>query len=181
MTTPPTPMSQLWPLNVTTPAGTTSENPLVTQWPLVDANLDYIDIVVPDGPSGQVGVAVYWSGTQIVPWGTDSWLITNNEKIRVPLGTYITVDGLAVWTYNEGIFDHTIYLRALIRYTTTPVVTEAGTIGASTENAPEGATYDESLTPTGLTGTSAEEGTEGTETFAESTGSDITALPESVS
>ena len=181
MSQPNQPMSQLWPLTITTPAGTPIDNPLITPWPLVDANLDFIDIIIPDGPSGQLGVAVYWSGTQILPWGSNSWIITNNEKIHTPIDSYITIGGLSVYTYNLGIFDHTIYLRALIKYTTTPVVTEEGTIGVSTANAPEGATYDESLTPTGLVGSSADIGV-GTDEYSEQPVSgDLTALPESVS
>jgi len=174
------PMSQLWPLTVDTPAGITPENPQIIPWPLVDANLEYIDIIIPDGPSGQLGVAVYWSGTQIVPWGTDSWLITNDEKIHIPVDSYITVSGLSVYTYNEGIFPHTIYLRALVKYTTTPVVVEQGTIGASIQQAPEGAEYDESLTPAGLDSNLDESGEAEIEASPDSTDSDLTELPESI-
>jgi hypothetical protein len=181
MSTPQQPMSQLWPLTITTLADTQPSNPLITPWPLVDANLDYIEIIVPDGPSGQVGVAVYWSGTQIVPWGTDSWLITNNEKIHIPVTSYITVSGLEVWTYNVGIYEHTIYLRALVKYTTAAVVTEAPVIGSAAVLGTGEASYDESLTPTGLTGGASEleTGTEG-EAPEQIEGS-ISGLPESVS
>jgi hypothetical protein len=180
VSTPNQPMSQLWPLTVDTPAGVTPENPQITPWPLVDANLEYIDIIIPDGPSGQLGVAVYWSGTQIVPWGTDSWLITNDEKIHIPVDSYITVSGLAVYTYNQGIFGHTIYLRALVKYTTTPVVTQQGTIGASIQEAPEGAEYDESLTPAGLDGNLDESGEPELDSSENPVSGDLTALPESI-
>jgi hypothetical protein len=180
MSQPNQPMDQLWPLTVTVPAGTAEDNPLIVPWPLVDANLDFIDIIIPDGHSGQTGIAVYWSGTQILPWGTDTWIVANDEKVHTPINSYITVSGLSVYAYNVGQFEHSFYLRAHITYTTTPVVSEEGTIGASTANAPEDAIYDESLTPTGLTGSSAEEGTESTESFNSAGESDLTALPESV-
>ena len=180
MTTPNQPMSQLWPLTVTTPAGTLSSSPLITPWPLADANLEWIEIVVPDGPSGQVGVAVYWSGTQIVPWGTDSWIITNNEKLHIPVDSYITISGLSVYTYNEGIFDHTVYLRALVKYTTTPVVTEQSAIGTTSLQNEETSSYDESLTPGQLTSTLSLQGPQETEQFSEPVQGSLTALPESV-
>jgi len=181
MTAPNQPMSQLWPLTVTVPPNTPENNPLIVPWPLTDANLDWIDIIVPDGHNGLTGVAVYWSGTQIIPWGTASWIVANDEKIHTPTNTYITISGLAVYAYNLGTFEHSFYLRGHVTYTTTPVVTQAGTVGASIQNAPEGATYDESLTPLGLTGTSAELGLTGTIPEEPTGAESLSALPETVS
>jgi hypothetical protein len=180
MTTPTQPMSQLWPLTVATPAGVLETAPQVTNWPMVDANLDYIEIIVPDGPSGQVGLAIFWAGTQIVPWGSGTWLITNSEKIHIPVDTYITVTGLQVMTYNLGIYEHTIYLRALIKYTAVPIVTEAPEIGTTQVLPGDEASYDESLTPETLTGNvleSPELAAEGELPFDESSS---TELPETV-
>lgn len=174
-------MSQLWPLTVLTPAGTLPDAPLVTPWPLADANLDYIEIIIPPGPSGQVGVAVYWSGTQIVPWGTDSWIITDNEKVKVPVDSYITISGLSVYTYNEGIFDHSLYLRALVKYTTNPVITQAPVIGSAAILGTGEDTYDNSLTPEGLSGSASELPSQFEAPEGQITGTDMSALPETVS
>ena len=181
MTTPQTPMDQLWPLTVTVPAGTPPTAPLIVPWPLIDANLDYIDIIVPDGHSGQTGIAVYWSGTQILPWGTNSWIIANNEKIHTPITTYITIGGLEIYAYNTGQFDHSFYLRGHITYTTAPTVTAEGTIGTSQVLSSVDSSYDESLTPTGISAlASPEESTSG-ESLEDETSGSISGLPESVS
>jgi hypothetical protein len=180
VSTPNQPMSQLWPLTVTVPPGTTLENPLIVPWSLADANLDFIDIIVPDGHSGLTGVAVYWSGTQVVPWGTGTWLVANDEKIHTPVGSYITISGLSVYAYNTGQFEHSFYLRAHVTYTTTPVVQESGTIGASTQEAPEGAEFDESLTPAGLDSNLDESGESEIESSPSPVSGDLTALPESI-
>jgi hypothetical protein len=181
MSTPNQPMSQLWPLTVTVPAGTTADDPQITSWPLADANLDFIDIIIPDGHSGLTGIAVYWSGTQVLPWGTNSWIVANDEKVHTPIDSYITVSGLSVYAYNTGQFPHSFYLRAHVTYTTTPVVQEAGTIGANIQSAPAGATYDESLTPTGLDNNLDESGEAAIESSGEPIQGDITSLPESIS
>jgi hypothetical protein len=178
---PQQPMDQLWPLTVTTPAGTLPSAPLVTPWPLADANLDYVEIIVPNGPSGQVGVAILWSGTQIIPWGNGTWIITNDEKIHIPVGSYITISGLAVQTYNEGIFPHTLYLRALVKYTTAPVVTEAPVIGSAAILGTGEETYDNSLAPAGLIGEASGEDTGISPESAAGNEGDLSALPESVS
>jgi hypothetical protein len=174
-------MSQLWPLTVTVAANTPIDTPTIVPWPLADANLDFIDIIVPDGHSGQTGVAVFWSGTQIVPWGNDTWIVANDEKIHVPVNSYITISGLSVYAYNLGQFEHSFYLRAHVTYTTSPVVTQEGSIGTSEVLGTAGSIYDESLTPDGLTGTAdVVTSNEQFEPTGGETGS-LTELPESVS
>jgi hypothetical protein len=180
VSTPNQPMSQLWPLTVTVPAGTAIDDPLIVPWPLADANLDFIDIIIPDGHSGLTGIAVYWSGTQVLPWGTDTWIVANDEKVHTPIGSYITISGLSVYAYNTGQFDHSFYLRAHVTYTTTPVVQESGTIGASIQQAPEGAEFDESLTPAGLDSNLDESGEAEIESSESPISGDLTALPESI-
>ena len=143
-------MSQLWPLSVTVPAGTLPTAPIQVPWSLADVNLDYIDIVVPDGHSGQTGVQILWAGTVIIPWSESAYLIANNEKIHVEVGTYITVTGLVVQAYNEGIYDHSFYLRAHITYTTAPVVTQAPAIGTAVVTGSSSSTYQNTLTPSGI-------------------------------
>jgi len=173
-------MSQLWPLTVTVPPNTPATAPLITPWALADANLDYIEIIVPDGNSGTAGIAVYWSGTQIIPWGTDSWLITNNEKIHIPVGSYITISGLAVWAYNTGIFPHTFYLRAHVTYTTTPVVTEAPAIGTTSLLGTDTTSFDESLSPSGILPDTSTADTLGELPAPDLSGENLTALPETI-
>jgi hypothetical protein len=181
MTTPNQPMSQLWPLTVTVPAGTPATSPLIVPWPLVDANLDFIDIIVPDGHNGLTGVAVYWSGTQIVPWGTESWIVANNEKIHTPTNTYITVSGLSVYAYNTGVFPHSFYLRAHVTYTTNPVVGMEGPIGTTAEIGSPGAVYNESISPAGIGSASIGLQSESPAFLTEGEESSLTALPETVS
>ena len=108
-------MDRLYYESVTIPAGTPLATPVSVPWPLEDNYLKYVDIVVPSGPSGLMGFRILWASQQIIPWGNNSYLVTDNEKIHVDVDSYITVTGLVIEGYNTDIFPHTIYLRGLIQ------------------------------------------------------------------
>lgn len=112
-------MDRLYYQTVSIPAGTPVATPVSIAWPMEDNYLKYVDINVPPGPSGLMGFRILWAGQQIIPWGNDSFLVTDNEKIHVDVDSYITVTGLVIQGYNTDIFAHTIYLRGLIQ-TLTP-------------------------------------------------------------
>lgn len=108
-------MDRLYYLEVLTPAGTLQSAPQNTPWPLEDNQLVYVDILVPPGNSSTAGFRVLWATQQVIPWGNDSFLVTDNEKVHVDCDFDMTITGLVIQTYNTDIWDHTIYLRALIR------------------------------------------------------------------
>ena len=164
MTTPQRPMSQLWQMTITVPSGTQPNAPQLTPWVLADANLDYIEIIVPDGHSYITGVAIYWAGTQIVPWGYNSWLLANAEKLHIPVDSYITMSGLVVKTYNQGIYPHTFYLRAHVSYPASQAVAPEVTPGSALILPSDTGQFDNSLTPNLL--------------LAETSPVEITSLPE---
>jgi hypothetical protein len=125
-------LDRLYYLEVPTPANTPLAIPLSTPWPLEDNEFVYVDILVPPGPSGLLGFRILWANQQVVPWGNDSWLITDDEKIHVDCDFAMTVTGLVVQSYNTDIYEHTIYLRGLVRTMTVQeqlaVESETGTI-----------------------------------------------------
>ena len=108
-------MDRLYYTTVTIPAGTTITSPYSVVWPLEDNELVYVDINVPPGPSGLMGFRILWAQQQVIPWGNDSWLVTDNEKIHVDCDFAMTITGLVIEGYNTDIFAHTIYIRGLIR------------------------------------------------------------------
>jgi hypothetical protein len=112
-------MDRLYYLEVTTPAGTLQSDLLSTTWILEENYLEYVDILIPDGPSGLLGFRILWAQQQVIPWGNNSFLTPNNEKIHVPVNDGITISGLVIESYNTDVFPHTINLRGLIK-TLTP-------------------------------------------------------------
>jgi hypothetical protein len=122
-------MDRLYPLTVTIPAQTPILTPVNQPFPLEDAELVYVHINVPPGPSSLMGFRILQAGQQIIPWGNNSFFVTDDEKIEVAVGGQITATGLIVQGYNTDVFDHTIYLRALIR--DLPLPSAIDTSGAS--------------------------------------------------
>jgi hypothetical protein len=107
-------MDRLYPINTPTPPGTPIAAPIVTPFPLEDAQLEKITIIIPDGHSGLTGIRILWSGTQIVPFALNYYLTGNDRVIEVKLNSYITVNALSIETYNLDIFAHTFWIEALV-------------------------------------------------------------------
>lgn len=108
-------MDRLYPLTVTTPANTLASAPLNTPFPLEDAYLEYIHIIVPSGCVGLLAFRILWAGTQVIPWANNYFLTPDDEKIEVDFQEYMTITGLVIQSYNLDIFAHNIYIRALIK------------------------------------------------------------------
>lgn len=125
-------LGRLYYLEFTIPAGTPESVPVSETWPLEDNYLIEINTRIPPGPCGLMGFKILWAEQQIVPWGNSSWLICNDEEIRWPANTAMTVSGLVIQGYNTGAYPHTVYLRALISTlpasTLSEVNAETGTV-----------------------------------------------------
>jgi|SRR5690349_5238491 len=117
-------MDRLYQTTIATPAGTSSDTPLVTNFALEDAELVSVTILIPDGHAGLTGIRVLQAGQEIIPWDNDDWLVSNNEVITIPMSSEITRTGLSIETYNQDIFPHTHWVRALI----TNLGSTAGTV-----------------------------------------------------
>lgn len=118
-------MDRLYYVTATFPAGTPISAPVSIPWSLEDNDLIYVDINIPPGPSAQMGFRLLWAGQQIIPWGNNSFLVTDDEKIHVDVNSYMTQTGLVIEGYNVDIFPHTIYIRGLIRTATAQEVVTA--------------------------------------------------------
>lgn len=111
--------------HVTTPAGTLETSPLTTDLQFLDGVVTDIQMVIPDGPSGLMGVAFLYGGQQIIPNG-DMFIVSNNERIDWPITGYPTGSQWQLSTYNTDIYDHTVEVRLLVNEFTlpTPLATE---------------------------------------------------------
>lgn len=107
-------MDRLYQTQITTPAGTTANAPMTTNFPLEDAVLDSLTILIADGHAGLTGIRILQAGQEIIPWSNNDWLISNNEILTIPINSQITEVGLQVQTYNTDSFAHRHWVRALI-------------------------------------------------------------------
>lgn len=98
-------------LDVDTPAATPIDTPVITDLELGWCVLNSIDLRIPPGPSGLVGVSIMQTGTQIWPWGDlGSWIVGDDEQYSVPINTEID-QGITVSSYNLDVYDHTFYFK----------------------------------------------------------------------
>lgn len=85
---------------------------------LGDSWLHRVQIDVPKGPNGALGLAVALNGVVIVPWAsTATWLILDDDDLTFEVGTEVD-RGLTVRSYNIGRWPHTAYFR----FSYTPMV-----------------------------------------------------------
>jgi hypothetical protein len=120
-------MDRLYQTSVTTPPGTTPAAPQSTPFPLEDANLETVTILIPDGHAGLTGIRVMMANQEIIPWSNSDWLVSNNEVITVTVNSQVTITGLVIETYNLDAFSHSHWVRAAI----TDLNTNPGTLTAS--------------------------------------------------
>lgn len=91
-----------------------------------------IEIVVPPGPSGNVGFAIANSGQNMIPFNPGQWIVTDNEKINWTMDEQIESGSWELTGYNTGQFPHTIYVRFLLDLVQeTSEITAVASIGSA--------------------------------------------------
>lgn len=98
---------------ITTPAFTPVLTPLVTPLVWRQGYPVQVELRIPPGPSGLVGVALLHSGQQVIPYGSGEWIITDNEPVIWPLSNFPYNAKYAVKTYNLDVYAHSIQIRML--------------------------------------------------------------------
>lgn len=95
---------------VTVPANTTKAAPQVTPLTMPARIVRHVRVRIPPGPAGQVGFALASGGVPILPWGTDQWMVGDDESIEWPLEGQLESGAWQLRAYNLGVFDHTLYV-----------------------------------------------------------------------
>lgn len=103
------------------PAGTLAAAPLVVPMRFPARRVDGVEIIVPPGSSGLVGFALLNGTTQVIPYQSDSWIITAAEKIEWPIEGFVTSGDWSLRGYNTGTQAHSVYVRFLC----SPIGTQA--------------------------------------------------------
>jgi hypothetical protein len=98
---------------ITVSAGTT---PAAFQTDLLTWREGYpvqVEIRIPPGPSGLLGVALAHSGRKIIPRDQNEWLITDAEPVIWPMSSYPYNAKWSVLSYNQDLYPHTFQVRML--------------------------------------------------------------------
>lgn len=104
-------VAEVYSYDVTVPHGTLSTTPQVTTLAMPVRIIRWVEIIVPPGPAGRVGLRVASNRTQVIPVNVGAWLTNDNEKLRVDLETRVQSGAWQLIAYNTGIFDHTVTVR----------------------------------------------------------------------
>lgn len=99
---------------ISVPAGQTIAVPQNTALAMDDGVTRRIEIIVPPGPSGLVGIRILHSGTIVIPYSGNTWLVTDDEKVGWDFDGLPTNSKWTVRMYNLDIYAHTIYFRWLL-------------------------------------------------------------------
>lgn len=103
---------------VTVPAGTAVTAPITQDLAMPARIVSGIEVVVPPGPAGAVGFRFASGGVSVIPPDPEGWITTNGEVISWSTDNYLTTGAWQVQAYNNGQYDHTIYVRMLCDPTT---------------------------------------------------------------
>ena len=116
---------------VTIPAGTLPTAPYSPNMAMPPRRIEALEILVPPGPRGEVGFSIGAAGVPVLPRGSNSWLITDDERIVWPLDHAIDSGAWQFFGYNTGTNPHTIYIRFLVQLTTDAAPTDFGLFSAA--------------------------------------------------
>jgi len=98
---------------ITVPAGTLIASPLTVDLAFRQGHVEQVEIRIPPGPSGLVGVALAHSDTVVIPHDESEWLVTDNEPVRWPFDGFPTSPAWSVRAYNLDQYDHSFQIRML--------------------------------------------------------------------
>lgn len=112
--------SEVYAFQVTIPAGTALATPFRQLVTFPVRKVDTLEVTIPPGPAGNMGFAITMRGINVMPLVPNTWIVTDNERIRWDITDLPTSGDWQVSGYNTGTFDHTVYLRWLVGLTNTP-------------------------------------------------------------
>jgi hypothetical protein len=99
---------------VTIAAGTLQSAPTTAAMSFVDGIVTGVEFVVPPGPSGRVGFALFYGGVRQLPRTDGAFYVTDDEVIRRSLTGFPSGSRWQLVGFNTDIFPHTIEVRFLI-------------------------------------------------------------------
>lgn len=105
---------ELQQFEITVPAGTPKATPLITNLNLGSRLVREIRVLVPPGPRGEVGFALGSSGVMVIPITAGTFLVTDDEKLKLEMEKLWDSGSWQVQMYNTGHYPHTLRFSFLV-------------------------------------------------------------------
>lgn len=99
---------------ITIPRFTLETSPVDTALNFLPGTVDQIQVMIPPGPSGRVGFAIFHSNQQVIPFADGEFVIADGEVLTWPIERYPVNRGWVVRAFNEDAFEHTLFFRLLV-------------------------------------------------------------------
>jgi hypothetical protein len=109
----PTASQLLYTFAPTTPAGTTSAAPYTSSFAMPALEVRHIQWMVPNGPQGNLGWQITFSGQPFIPVN-GGYIVTDNETSGWELDNQPETGAWGFSAYNTGTYSHTVYFRFLL-------------------------------------------------------------------
>lgn len=93
---------------------TLETSPTDTALNFLPGTVDQIQIMIPPGPSGRVGFAIFHSNQQVIPFADGEFIIADGEVLTWPIERFPVNRGWVVRAFNEDAFEHTLFFRLLV-------------------------------------------------------------------
>lgn len=120
--TTPKPVTEVRSFAALIPAGTPQNAPVTVSLAMPPREVLEITARIPPGPNGVMGFSLGSSGGSIIPDNSGAWIVTSDERIVWTLDNQITSGAWELRGYNTGAFDHTVYLRFVVRLPIRPAL-----------------------------------------------------------
>lgn len=108
--------SEIRAFTITVPANTPANAPLTFDTSFDPREVEGVEIVLPAGLNGAVGMRILNSNQQSIPANGGGWIVGSGNEIKWPLEDQITSGSWQVQAYNTGRYAHTFYVRYLLKY-----------------------------------------------------------------
>lgn len=92
------------------PHGTSTAAPLTVNIGFPSRLVTRVSYRVPPGPSGLMGWALTSAGAPVIPIQPKTFIITDNQAATWDLEGYLDSGNWQVTAYNNGVYDHSVYL-----------------------------------------------------------------------
>lgn len=95
----------------TIPPGTAIDSPVTIALEQANYEIESIDLVVPPGPNGLMGFAIFLDDTQWLPWEQGEWIVLNDRTEEWDTENQTVNGGWNLVGYNLGVYPHTVTVR----------------------------------------------------------------------
>lgn len=94
--------------SVTIPPGTAQTAGFTADLSFPSRIVTQINVRIPPGPRGEVGIGIGNSGVITIPFGNSSYIVTDDEDLQFPLDQAVESGAWTFFGYNTGQYQHTI-------------------------------------------------------------------------